>query len=288
MRKNSYLLAIGFVSAVLTGPANSQLAADSDTVICASMKAKLSRLDDGSLFYRPASFRKGDLWQKLGWGESLEVATTTKMHFIYVARESWLDSRPGMVVIKTGRTVTDATQPTPEIVNLSRLEDGQVDNGTCGALAPFSGSVVAESYDRYHDAGARVPVRDRNILKQFHAHYVGRGEQCKDSNSVTGDTLFGRTNRGQFSFNTGIVGGRLRDQIVANLQLPFASASSGFSDRSVEVHRYRTNASRIACIAFDLTISRPNFFLRINDLERVEGSAQYSERGRETEWNLAR
>jgi len=64
--------------------------------------------------------------------------------------------------------------------------------------------------------------------------------------------------------------------------------SSDLSNRSVEVRRYQTNQNRIACVAFTLAVAQPNFFLRVNDLERVKGTELFPQRGDESQWNVTR
>jgi hypothetical protein len=270
----SQILAITALSAVLGAgqPAIGQV------IQCARMQADLAQLEDGSLFYRPHVRRGAIEWKRLPAGQALDTTQPVKMDFIYVAREYWLQDRPGMVIIKSGRTLGSDQSPSgPEMVGLRRIETAQA-NPNCGKTYSYKGKVLGESYDRFHDAGYRIPLNDQAILENgLHSDYAGRGGGCKSSSSTTGDTLFGRSNRGQFSFSDSVVAGRLKDQVFAAIGMLPAHAGNGYSDRAVEVRRYRTNENRIACVAFTLTVSQPNFFLKINDLERVKGSEQFPE-----------
>lgn len=278
------------VSAVLFAAVEPVLA---QVVQCGRMQADLAQLEDGALFYRPHFAPKTVDWVRLTGGTPPIGGTQpTKVDFIYVARENWLpEGRPGMVVIKSGRTpVSEPVPPGPEMVGLRRIEPAPSYPGpNCPKKFvfksySFKGEVLGESYDRYHDSGSRIPLADKAIIEGgLHSGYVGRGGQCKQSNDPTGDTFAGRSNRGQFSFTGGVVVAQFKSQFFAALGVSPSYAGT-FSNRAVEVRRYQTDANRIACVAFTLTVAQPNFFLRINDLERVKGSERFPERGDESQW----
>lgn len=265
-------------------------------VQCGRMQADLAQLQDGALFYRPHLAPATVGWTQLTAGPPpVEGAQPTKMDFIYVARENWLpEGRPGMVVIKSCRTRgTEPAPPGPEMVGLRRIEPADsYPNPGCGKKYVFKSysykkSVLGESYDRYHDSGARIPLADQAIIEGMHSAYVGRNAQCKQSNETVGDTFAGRSNRGQFSFSDSVVVAQFKSQVFAAFRVSPSYAGT-FSNRAVEVRRYQTNPNRIACVAFTLTVAQPNFFLRINDLERVKGSELSPQRGDESQWNLTR
>lgn len=263
-------------------------------VQCGRMQADLTQLEDGALFYRPRLAPKSVGWARLTGTPPIDGTQPTKVDFIYVARENWLpEGRPGMVVIKSGRTLgTEPVPPGPEMVGLRRIEPADsYPNPGCEKKFVFKSysykaAVLGESYDRYHDSGSRIPLSDQAIIEGLHSAYVGRGAQCKKSNDTTGDTFAGRTNRGQFSFTNSVVVAQFKSQFFAAIGVPPSYAGT-FSNRSVEVRRYQTNTNRIACVAFTLTVAQPNFFLRINDLERVTGTELSPQRGDESQWNVS-
>lgn len=280
----SKILAVTALS-VLFGAAEPAIG---QVVQCARMQANLDELQDGSVFYRPHAAPGTIAWKRLPAGQPIDASQPTRMDFIYVARESWLpEGRPGMVVIKSGQTAGAAPSPPgPEMVGLRRIETAEANvSPSCGTPFSYKGRVLGESYDRYHDSRSRIPLGDQEILeKRFHTGYFGRGGRCKLSNDPTGDTIFGRSNRGQFSFSDNVVGAQFRSQLFAAIGVSPSYAGT-FSNRAVEVRRYRTDENRIACVAFTLTVAQPNFFLKINDLERVKGSERFPERG--DEWSTS-
>jgi hypothetical protein len=281
-------LAVVFAAAV--DPAAGQ------TVLCGGMKADLSQLQDGALFYRPHLAPRTVGWTQLATDPSIDSKRPTEVDFIYVARENWLpQGRPGMLVIKSGRMLgADPAPPGPEMVGLRRIEPARpYPRPECPRKyvfksSSFEGQVRGESYDRYHDSVSRIPWAEKSVIEGgLHSAYVGRRDQCKESNDLTSDSFGGRSNRGQFSFTTGVVVAQFKSRLIAALGVS-PSFAGAFSNRNVEVRRYQTDENRIACVAFTLTVAQPNFFVRINDLERVTGSEQFPVRGDESQWNMSR
>lgn len=240
-------------------------------------------LADRQLYY---SGDDGRTWNEFNIARP-QFANQT-LDFIYVIREQSQAGRAGVIIIKSARTgLGEPSVPRRnKNVELVRNADN-FDNGTCATPKSFgTRSVSAQSYDNYHDyalpAEGESVVEGRKIgqqaiLDDFHIKYAGRRGGCRETNNLNRDTYDNRTNRGQFSFNQGIVKNGVPYQLTeVATNLVGVSTAIGqeilpnlFNQR-VEMRRYRSKIGQPACIKFKLLVPGPGSFLRINDLEALK------------------
>ena len=188
-----------------------------------------------------------------------------------MAREPELKAfRRGILVVKTGLRAPAAGNS--ERVTLAREAYRPIDR--CETFPRFNGgSVKGRSYDGYHDYSYSVEESDRNMMASFHVSYAGRVQGCRNSNDDTVDSYFTghwKSNRSQFSFDEKVVASGQHSQFFAQFGITPAYASTSISERRVEMKRYTSDRSGLACVTFNATV-RPGTFIRINDLERRIG-----------------
>ncbi|MDH2354240.1 hypothetical protein QCM80_26755 [Bradyrhizobium sp. SSUT112] len=190
--------------------------------------------------------------------------------FAYVAREPELTTfRRGILVIKTAVRASGVARS--DRVTLARDAYKPVEK--CESYPQFSGgSVKGRSYDDYHDYSYSAKGLDGPLLSSFHVSYAARVQGCKGSDDDTTDSYFTghwQSNRSQFSFDDRVVAKGQNSQFFAQFGVTPAYASS-MSERKVEMKRYTSDRSGLACVTFNATV-RPGTLLRINDLERRVG-----------------
>lgn len=189
--------------------------------------------------------------------------------FVYLVREAdQTVPRRGLLVIKTAVRASTAV----DRVALVREAYRPVDQ--CESYSPFpGGSVKGISYDNYHDYSYSADKVDQPTLTAFHVSYPRRGQGCRLSNDDTTDSYFTarwQSNRSQFSFDQRVVATGQHSQFFAQFGPAPAYASTGLSERRVEMKRYIADKSGMTCVAFSATV-KPGMFIRINDLERRDG-----------------
>jgi hypothetical protein len=252
---------------------------------CAGMPIHPNWNIDGVLLYRMGT----GSWQVLQ--PTAQLPRRGSVQFVYVVKEMWDTGRGGVVVIKTGSS-SSTVQGSPVhqgAVWLVRSEHAAPTNGTCGRIKKFLPRyVAATSYDQYHNFGRRIPEADSDSLKAYHIHYLGHGDTCRGTNGTNWDSpLRGdfRSNRSQFSFDTYTVANGMT-QFESSLGIGSALAgAAGLSNARVAMRRYHTDENKIACIAFNLNVLDPGYFLRINDLDASQTPGIFF-RAYEKTWQL--
>jgi hypothetical protein len=239
---------------------------------------------DGQLFYR---IKGASSWTEMPYGGT--SLGNTRSEFTYVIDESFEKERSGVVIVKTGRVRRageEAADPQTKSVRLVRHPQG-INNSPCGEVTPFgSGSVSPKSYDDYHDIGRQTP--DDATLDSFHFTYVARRNSCHKTNSSLGDSLslYARSNRGQFSFDTDVVDRGTYFQLALFLHATTASASSEkLENQRVETRQYHVTSGTPECISFKYNVPGTAAFLRINDLEALSNDVPI--RAPEHRWALS-
>jgi hypothetical protein len=252
---------------------------------CDVLTGVTKSLNDGQLFYRTAGTSS---WIEMPDGGA--GLGGIRAEFAYVLDEAFEPWRAGVVVLKTGRLrqpgeeLADTQAKSVRLVRRTQI----FDNSPCGSVAEFgAGRVSPKSYDDYHDVG--YSTADDSTLDRFHFNYTGRRKACHPTNSKLGDTVSfnARSNRGQFSFDAGVVDTGTYFQPFVLLGVTKASASSEkLARQRVEVHQYRVAAGTPECILFKHAIPPRGAFLRINDLE---GLAKFgiAKRAPEHRWSLS-
>jgi hypothetical protein len=212
-------------------------------------------------------------------------------NFTYVILEFLPGGRAGVLVIKSGRYQTDRPVENGQSVLMIRTDSKFTKTKQCPrptARFDLSGErVSATSYDGYHDYGYQGNPADMEKIDRFHVDYENASQQCLETDRSRSDKTFPgfwRSNRSQFSFNDGIVDGGMGWQIAdagRNLIGRSYAAYEKFTQRQVEIRRYETDGQQPACLAVRVSLSGPNHFLSINDLENWSGGF----RGPESRWN---
>jgi hypothetical protein len=251
---------------------------------CDTLKGVGRTLADGQLYYRGSGTSD---WTYLPEGSSSFLGGT-KTEFAYVLGETIEDWRAGVVILKTGRQ-RKAGEPIsyPDVgtVKLVRKRSENFDNRPCGDVADFGKARVnSKSYDDYHDIGRSTD--DDATLNAFHFNYTARQKRCHETNSKLSDSfsIHGRSNRGQFSFDTDVVDRGTYFQFFVLLHVTTASAASEkLALQRVETRQYRVSAGTPECVLFKRSIPPGEAFLRINDLESLLSGAI---RGPEHRWVL--
>jgi hypothetical protein len=262
---------------------------------CAFLKKDPLTLRDGELFFK---LPDSDIWRSLD--ETSVALGKQKISFAYVIQEKLDKRRSGIVIVKSGRNrvASESIAEAPKVVELVRtkpdknIDGSEFDNGRCGPIPDFTTSKIsAESYDRYHDLGSKVP--EQGILNQFHYNYVGRRDRCRRTDNSDPDSRVpqvNRSNRGQFSFDPDIVGRATASQI-ATLIGPtpaYAGSSGGLAEQRVEMKAYRAQTGLPTCVLFTLTVPASTGFVRVNDLEGLTQHGLYYLRSDEKAWSLSR
>lgn len=252
---------------------------------CDALKDVSRTLADGQLYYRGAGTAD---WTYLPEGSSVSLGNI-KTEFAYVLDETIEAWRAGVVIFKSGRQRKAGEQvsyPDVGTVKLVRNQPQNFDNTPCGEVAPFGkGRVSSKSYDDYHDVG--WSTEDDATLNAFHFNYTARQKRCHGTNSKLSDNLSisGRSNRGQFSFDTDVVDRGTYFQFFVLLHATTATASSEkLAQQRVETRQYRVSAGAPECVIFKRSIPSGEAFLRINDLESLSTGAI---RGPEHRWVLS-
>ncbi|KIZ39161.1 hypothetical protein OO17_21280 [Rhodopseudomonas palustris] len=256
----------------------------------------LDLLKDGQLFFQPPGHSD---WVPVD-GSSVALGNQT-ISFAYVVRETIEKRRAGVVIVKSGRLRTPDEPPVSRASRSVQLvrnapppdSDGRpFDNGKCGQIPAFgAASVSAQSYDDFHDLGARAPEREQGILNSFHYKYVGRRNGCKRTDNSDEDSripLDRRSNRGQFSFNSAVVAGATLSQVASYVGPgPAYANSEKLTEQRVEIQAYRTATGFPSCVRFDLKVPARAAFVRINDLEGLKEQGLDYVRADEKAWSIA-
>lgn len=272
----------GLATATIVFAAGACLADD-----CRFLKRDPLELRDRQVFFRA---NLADPWAPLdGTQPNL---TNQSVEFAYVIRESVDPARSGVVILKSGRT----HQLDEPVVGRARRNVHLVrraepfDNGSCGIVGAFGErDVSADSYDRYHDEGRKVP--ESGVLHAFHFRYAARKAACRSTDDGTQDSIVpwdARSNRSQFSFDPAVVSGGTYSQALAWIGIGASYAGSeNLADRRVELKQYRVDAALPTCVRFRLSSLGRGSFLRINDLESLVANGLNYTRASESEWQLA-
>ena len=253
---------------------------------CSFLNRDPLSLRDRQLFFLPQG---ASSWSALD--DVRPDLTNQAVEFAYVIRENIDPARGGVVIMKSARARRLDEPTAGRRVRLVRRAEA-FDNGTCGAVAGFGGGgeteVSADSYDRYHDEGRKVPERD--VLRAFHVRYAARKGTCRVTNDSAQDSIVPwdpRSNRSQFSFDPNVVSGGTYSQALAWTGITRTYASSAnLSDQRVELKQYRVNAALPTCVRFRLPAVGRGSFLRINDLEGLAASGLNYVRANENQWTL--
>jgi hypothetical protein len=217
---------------------------------CDALKGVGRTLADGQLYYRVAGAAG---WTYLPEQSSVSLGNI-KSEFAYVVDETFEPWRAGVVILKTGRqrkAGEEVSYPDVGTVKLVRRAQN-FDNAPCGEVAPFAKArVSSKSYDDYHDIGRSTD--DDATLNAFHFNYTAREKRCHATNGKLSDNLsvYGRNNRGQFSFDTDVVDRGTYFQVFVLLHVTTANASSEkLALQRVETRQYRVNAGTPECVLF--------------------------------------
>jgi hypothetical protein len=243
-------------------------------------------LEDGQLYYTSVGTAN---WTKVSTND-FHLLPRGSYSFAYVIRDA-LGQRDGVLVIKSGR-YQDATRPSGDGKNvlMIRTESRFTKTRRCRTPSPFDRngeSVSASSYDGYHDFGYQRSESDMEKIKRFHVEYENANRQCVATDDSTSDKTssgFWRSNRSQFSFDDYRVDNGLGWQLADAGRSAFVrtyAADEKWFDRQVEIRRYETGGPQPVCVTFNISVSGPNHFLSVNDLERWE----HGIRGAEARWN---
>jgi hypothetical protein len=244
-------------------------------------------LRDRQLFFLPQGATN---WSALD--DARPDLTNRTVEFAYVIRESIDPARAGVVIMKSARARRLDEPQTGRNVRLVRRAEAH-NNGVCGAVVGFGENgekeISANSYDRYHDEGRKVP--ETEVLRAFHVRYAARKGICRATNDNSQDSILPwdpRSNRSQFSFDPNVVSSGTYSQALAWTGITRTYASSAnLSDQRVELKQYRVNAALPTCVRFRLSAVGRGSFLRINDLEGLATSGLNYVRANENEWTLA-
>ena len=213
----------------------------------------------------------------------VDGARNQPVKLAYVFREQFRQGHKGVVVIKSGRTrqLNEPQRARDKTVALVR-EAGSY----CKGPASFTGTVLAKSYDDYHDLGRGG--EEVAQIKNFHAGYNGRRPFCRSTNDGAIDSLTDlRTNRGQFSFDKKIVSDGTYVQLAQWVGASQAAASSErLEDQRVEIKQYETAPGFPSCVRITLPAQKSAGFVRINDLEGLAFNETAYVRSAEQEWQL--
>jgi len=254
---------------------------------CSFLNRDPLTLRDRQLFFLPQG---ASSWSALD--DVRPDLTNQTVEFAYVIRENIDPARAGVVIMKSARARRLDEATAGRRVRLVRRAEA-FDNGTCGAVAGFGSGgeadISADSYDRYHDQGRKVPERD--VLRAFHVRYAARKGTCRATNDSSQDSIVPwdpRSNRSQFSFDSSVVSGGTYSQALALVGANKAYAGSAdLSDQRVELKQYRVNVALPTCVRFRLSAVGRGSFLRINDLEGLAASGLNYVRANENQWTLA-
>jgi hypothetical protein len=244
-------------------------------------------LRDRQLFFR---LQGASNWSALD--EVQPDLTSQKVEFAYVIRESIDPARAGVVILKSARTRRLDEPTAGRNVHLVRRAEA-FDNGSCGPVAAFGDNgerdVAADSYDRYHEEGQKVPEKD--VLRSFHIRYAARKGACRSTSNNTQDSIVPwdpRSNRSQFSFDPAVVSGGTYSQALAWVgPTKTYAGSANLSDLRVELKQYRVEVALPTCVRFQLSTVGRGSFLRINDLEGLATSGLNYVRANENQWTLS-
>jgi hypothetical protein len=242
--------------------------------------------DASNLVGNQVYFFDGHNGQPLADSSTLEGRIRSVTTLYYVVRTQ--PDRGGAIVIKSARfgTVRPDDDPSAERVALSRQD---LSPRCDPKKLPFSGSVLTKAYREYHDRGQDsgwylgTPDENgqtgQNKLAQFHVSYETTDKACNHTAAKTNPdgTYNARSNRSQFSFDTGIVDegfSSVTYMILADLGraagsyiLPaYAEPEKKLREHRVEIKLYRTSGG-YACIPFKIQTRGTAQVLRVNDLE---------------------
>jgi hypothetical protein len=244
------------------------------------------QLKDGQLYYFT-----GSKWTQIQ-PTDYQTLPPGQYTFTYVVLAPLPTGRAGVLVIKSGRYLSpDRPAPTGKSVLMIRTDSKFTKTKECpratAHFEPNGERVAAKSYDGYHDYGYQGEANDMEKIGRFHVDYENASQQCVATDASTSDKTFPgfwRSNRSQFSFDDGIVDGGMGWQIVNAGQSLIGSANAAygrFAQRQVEIRRYDADGQQPACLAISVSLSGPNHFLSVNDLESWSGGF----RGPESRWN---
>lgn len=216
-------------------------------------------------------FRVGNSWYPItSLAEWVRPSRSRDVRFVYVVRDN-LDAMPrrGLLVIKTG-TRFPQSAPTSDTGHVVLRRDALPKASDCERDEPLARSTVTvKSYDDYHDWGYQASADDRKAIEQFHVKYATK-TSCRFSNDARPDAFFAgklSSNRSQFSFDPNVVRGGQHSQFLSWFGIRPAYAGQPLADRKVEIKKYAASKDGLACVDFNVELSRGSF-IRINDLER--------------------
>jgi hypothetical protein len=274
-----YFSGLTFLSLLLAP----ELAAGED---CSFLKRDPLDLRDRQVFFQ---IKGSPTWAPLD-GTSADLANQT-VTYAYVIRETIDPARNGVIVVKSARVrqFDEPRKPTKNVM-LVRRTDGS-DNKSCGLVSEFGEqSVPARSYDDFHDLGLAVP--ELKTIRGFHIKYAGRLSHCRRTDYNGPDSVVprdARSNRGQFSFNPGVVARETYSQVLALAGATTAyAASDNLDDQRVEIKQYQVSANFPTCVRFTPPSQGRSSFLKINDLEGLMQAGQGYVRADEKGWILSR
>ena len=241
---------------------------------CAMLASAKLPLYDGALYYTSVG--------SSNWAESstenFHLLPSGQYSFAYVIQDGLSAGRAGVLVIKTGRYQTPTSPAAGKHVLMVRTESGFTKTRECPKkVGPFEQKgerVSASSYDGYHDFGYTPPAPDLDRINRFHVEYENAIRQCVATDRATSDKTFPgfwRSNRSQFSFADGVVDNGMGSQLADAARSFFGrtfGAYERFAGRRVEIRRYETEGPQPACLTFNISVSGPDHFLSVNDLER--------------------
>ena len=264
--------------------------------------ANLDKFSNRDLYYLAST---SNTWKTFSSFADPELSGRQSISFVYVARPGPFDDRQsGVLIIKSGHLVQvqSNTQSHSESERPHRAADSvrlvrRIAGGDEGCRAdsdfksrPISGS----AYDLYHDQrytieGATKIEAERTSLRQFHIEYkVSRGSKhCLTTDNARKPIGDSPANRSQFSFDPGIVSNGYQEGVVTVAENVFswfpppaiaAPPPAKLMRRRTEIIRYQMDpAIKAACVRFDLQVSGPDQYLRINDLDARKSLFQREE-----------
>jgi hypothetical protein len=241
-------------------------------------------LRDGELLYLPPGGKE--------WTEVLPSSTSLvdqTIDFAYVIQEKIQQARAGVAIVKSGRfrQLKEPNGPPDARIDLVR-NTLDADPAVCPPVPPsMSTTVLARSYDDYHDHG--LQVSEQATLDSFHYPHAGRNGSCNRTDLATRDARSRRTNLGQFSFDPDVVNGKAESQLASyfNPTRAIASPLDKLADRRVEIQAYRVRTGFPSCVRFSFRVPAKSAFVRINDLEGLKQEGRYYVRSDEISWTLS-
>lgn len=234
---------------------------------CEVLGGNQDLLEHGQLFLRTPNG-----WQPFNSFGSANMAAGTRWHFRYVVRTSPASDRGGLIIIKSNRPKTDEDDPfIGDRVRVVRTAVAR--DANCPAPSYLKHgriSISTRAYEDYHDYAFRdTPAvrQDERLLRAFHFKYMSdRAHRCLETDSLNYESLTDWTsNRSQFSFDRRVVARGVWtfwDKVFGNPSSPL----EGTVRNRTEVRKYKT-IDGVACVPFSLAVDRPNFTIKINDLD---------------------